>query len=333
MRKYVAFVAAVAGATLIAPTALAVAHGSHTSTAQASKRDFIVVGRRNSGRTLFIQRGLGNTNITTLAHASSCPAGNLSPSYCSPPKPDDLFGAFAQNGQSTTFGSTSLSTCRALGYTSAPCGVYTNVTNELIVAFVSSDGPSAGGQTMAVTCTTASGGACPVTFKKVASENAGGGDSEVWYADASSIITKTAPIFVTTTAAKAGCPSGTAKCDVSLQAVTFQNAITPGASGVQGTGIGASPSTCYSSKGTPACSLTTTEPDSWVWAEANDWGASTVPTPSSGQTAIGISDGANRKTFYTQYTNAYTPASGTKVTIGDSAPTSEPFNLVAVEIL
>jgi hypothetical protein len=176
------------------------------------------------------------------------------------------------------------------------------------------------------------------------------------YADATSVISKTAPIFVTATASKSSCGLFT-KCDVSLQAVTFTNAITAGASGAQATGIGAS-NVCASSKGAPSCSLTTTEPDSQVWAEANNWGSATIPTWPSGQFAIGVSDPSSRKTFYTQfagtctgscqpqqlpgpglYQNPYAiapasfPNSATKVTINDTAPTNNPFNEVVVEIL
>jgi hypothetical protein len=202
------------------------------------------------------------------------------------------------------------------------------------------------------------GGTCPVTFHKVAAQNLGGGDSEVWYADATNIISKSAPIFVTATAAR-GCGFlGLSGCDVALQAVTFKNAITPGASGVQGTGIGAS-STCFSLRGAPSCPLTTTEPDSMVWASANNPSAAAVPTWPSNQFAIGVADsGSSPGTFYSQfagtcigscspmslpssglYQNPYTiaptvfPNAGTTVTINDTAPTTNAFNLVDVEIL
>jgi hypothetical protein len=172
------------------------------------------------------------------------------------------------------------------------------------------------------------------------------------------------PRFVTAKAASSDCGSSSrAACDVSLQAVTFENAITPGAGGVQATGIGAS-STCYSKSGAPSCSLTTTEPDSMVWAEANDPKVDTIPTWPANQFAIGVADSAADKTFYTQflgtctansngskpcttmalpasglYQNPFTiapaivPTLGTKETINDTAPTNEPYNMVAVEIL
>jgi hypothetical protein len=356
MRKYGACLALLAAATLIGPTALAIAHSRQPSAKQA-KRSFIVISRNHQRVALYVQR----SHRKAGAHAASCQAGQSLPNYCSAPVEQNLFGAYAWNDGGVTFGSTSSSTCRALGWSSSPCGVYTTAANTLIAAFVGADGPI-GVQSVTVGCTTASGGACPLTFKKVNAENGGGGDSEVWYADATSVIPQSSPIFVTVKAASADCGSGKAACDVSLQAVTFGNAITAGASGVQATGIGAS-NACYSKSGAPSCSLTTTEPYSQVWAALNNPSAATIPTWPSSQFAIGVSDPTNKKTFYSQflgtctansngskpcttmplpssglYQNPYTlaptaSASGTKVTINDTAPSSNPFNEVVVEIL
>jgi hypothetical protein len=362
MRKYVACLLVAAAAVLIGIPALAGAQARQSNHANQGKQSFIVIGRHRARVTLFIQRSRRRTN----ARVASCPAGQLTAAYCTPPVEQTLFGAYAWNDGGVTFGSNSSSTCKALGYSASAtsCGVYTTVANELIAAFVGSDGPSGAGQSMTVSCTTASGGRCPVTFHKVNSENAGGGDSEVWYADATSVISQTAPIFVTAKAASPDCgSSGKGGCDVSLQAVTFENAITAGATGVQATGIGAS-SACYSKNAAPSCSVTTTEPGSMVWAEANDPKAATIPTWPSSQFAIGVADSANQRTFYTQFTgtcranangskpcttmalpssglyqNPFTvaptniPTSGTAVTINDTAPATQPFNMVDVEIL
>jgi hypothetical protein len=186
--------------------------------------------------------------------------------------------------------------------------------------------------------------------------NSTGGDSEVWYADAGNVISKSAPIFVTATANKKD------SSDVSLQAVTFTNAIAAGANGSQATGIGAS-SACAVSRGAPSCSLTTTEPDSLVWAALNDPADDAIPVWPSNQFAIGVASGANDDTFYSQFLGTCTsnangskpcttmalPASGlyqnpyvlaptaspvgTKVTINDTAPTTEPYDEAVVEIL
>lgn len=357
MRKYVASaaVAMAAGASLFAGPMIAGAQARGLTRATKGKMDLVVLKKHGARQELFVQR---TQHSTSVAQTASCPAGQLILSYCTPPKEDSLFGAFMENDGSATFGSTSSTTCRQLGWSGAPCGVYTNVSNELIVAFVSAESPTSGGQSITVTCTTSSGGTCPVTFHKVASENAGGGDSEVWYADATSVISKTAPIFVKAAVAKTCGRWGKGACDVALQAVTFQNAITPGASGVQGTGIGAS-NVCFSTKAAPSCALKTTEPDSMVWAAANDPSAGQVPTWPSGQFAIGVADSNETPgTFYTQFAGSCTGSCGTMslpssglyqnpytlsptvfstlgsmVTINDTAPTKYPFNEVAVEIL
>jgi hypothetical protein len=355
MRKYVAGIAIAVAATAMGTPALAGAHARTITQAHRGKMDLVFLGKRDARRELYVQRVEPSTST---AQAASCPAGQLIQSYCSPPAEDNLFGAFSYNDGSTTFGSTNTNNCRALGYSAEPCGVYTTVTNELIVAFASADAASSGNQSVTVSCTTYTGGTCPVTFHKVAAENAGGGDSEVWYADATSIISRTAPIFVKASVGKA-CGGRWSACDVGLQAVTFKNAITPGGSGVQGTGIGAS-STCYSLRAAPTCALTTTEPDSMVWAAYSDPNTgSSPPTWPSGQFAIGVADAVDQPgTFGLQfagscsgscnpmalpqdglYQNPFTisptafPTLGTKVTINDTSPTNEPFNLVDVEIL
>jgi hypothetical protein len=362
MKKYVACLLVATAATLFAIPAVAGAQTRHSKHANQGKHGFIVVSRHRGHEALFVQR----SHARAKARIASCPAGQLNASYCSAPVEQTLFGAYAWNDGGVTFGSTNSTTCKALGYasTAKACGVYTTVANELIVAFVSSDGPTSASQTITVSCTTSTGGTCPVTFKKVVAENGGGGDSEVWYADASAVISQTSPIFVTAKATSTDCgTTGKAACDVSLQAVTFENAITAGASGAQGTGIGAS-NACYSKAGAPTCSLTTTEPDSQVWAAAIDPKSSTIPTWPSNQFAIGVADSSNNKAFYTQfigtctanangskpcttmplpasglYQNPFTiapatvPAAGTSETINDTAPTGNPYNLALVEIL
>jgi hypothetical protein len=331
---------------------------NHAKQTKHTKHAFIVLSRHHSRLTLFVQRGRRSTS----AHAASCLAGQFAPNYCTAPIEQNLFGAYAWNDGDVTFGSNNGKTCQALGWSSSyrSCGIYTTVPNTLLVAFV---GASGNGQTMSVTCTTAGGGNCPVTFKRVNAENSGGGDSEVWYADATNVISQSSPIFVTTSDSREGCGSGRSACDASLQVVTFQNAITAGATGVQATGVGAS-SVCYSNRGAPTCSLTTTEPDSLVWAALNNPSSASIPTWPSNQFAVGVADGANNQTFYSQflgtctanangshpcttmqlpasglYENPFvlaptaTPTSGGRVTINDTAPTNNPYNEVVVEIL
>jgi hypothetical protein len=347
-----------AAITLIGPTAIAAAH-TRRNDAKPGRHSFIVVSRHDQRVSLYVQR----SDHRTGARAAACPPGGPftnSSTACTPPAEQNLFGAFAWNSGSATFGSASASTCRALGWSLPPCGVYTTVPNTLIVAFV---GASGSGQSMTVSCEKEDGGTCPVTFHQIKAASAGGGDSEVWYADATNVIPQKMPIYVTASASKADCGSrGRGSCDVSVQAVTFTNAIAAGATGAQATGIGAS-NACSSTNGAPTCSLTTTEPDSFVWASDNDPTSGAIPTWPQGQFAVGVQDQVNQQTFYSQFLGTCTangngskpcstmplPASGlyqnpyvlapmpspatTNVTINDTSPTHNAFNEVVVEIL
>jgi hypothetical protein len=271
MKHYGACVAAAAAAaaTLIVPAALAVTHKHHV---RHFKHHIVVV--RHFRHTL-------------SGRAATCPPGSTVTNYCTPPVVDTLFFT--------------------IGTSTASEPVSTNVANELVVAFVGSDGPKNGSQS-----STVSGGG--LTWHKAGAQNKGlGGAAEVWWAIAPTKITKQT---ITATASIKG-------YDEELTVVTFQNAPGIGAVG-----------TNYSTSGAPKVTVTTTRPDSWVWATANDWGAAALRKVPIGQNAwIQVLDLTARKTFWTQSTSSATPSAGTAVTINDTAPTADPFNIVGVEIL
>jgi hypothetical protein len=184
--------------------------------------------------------------------------------------------------------------------------VSTSVANELLVAFVQSNGPKAGGQS-----STVSGGG--LTWKKVASQNKALGDAEVWYAFAPTPVSKQT---ITATAAIPG-------FDENMMIVAFTNA----------NGIGAS-GTFFSLEGAPTGTIKTTHPESGVWASGNDPGAAAFRGVPSGQNAwVQVLDFTAKSTFWTQSTTNPTTNAGTSVTINDTSPTGDPFNLVLVEVL
>ena len=264
-RKYGASFAAAAAVALIGPGALAAAQTHHS-------RHHVVV--------------LRHLIHHIKAHFATCPRGSTSPSYCTPPAVDSLFETFSSSS-------------------SASIPVSTSIANELLVAFVQSNGPKTGGQS-----STVSGGG--LTWKKAASQNKALGDAEVWYALAPSKISKQT---ITATASIKG-------YDENMTIVTFKNA----------SGIGAS-GTFFSTSGVPTGTIKTTHPQSWVWASANDAGAAALRKVPSGQNAwVQVLDFSAKSTFWTQSTINPTPNAGTSVTINDTAPTSDPFNLVLVEI-
>jgi hypothetical protein len=184
--------------------------------------------------------------------------------------------------------------------------ITTSSRDTLLVALVQADGPKSGGQTVTV-----SGGG--LTWTRDAAQNKGLGDAEVWSATLSRPLSRQT---ITATAGSRG-------YDVNLAVVSFQNA----------SGIGAT-TTAFSSRGAPGATLTTTQPNSWVWASANDWGGDSRRTAPFGQTAvIQALDLTDRKAFWVQTTNNPTATASTHVTINDTAPTTDPFNLALVEVL
>ena len=160
----------------------------------------------------------------------------------------------------------------------------TAAAGALLVAFVGSDGPTAGGQTMTVT-------GAGLTWTLVKRTNARPGDAEIWWARATGTLTN---VSVTST-------PGVTGFDQSLTVVAFR-----GASGVGATG------TANAATGAPTVSLTTTRAGSWVFGVGNDWDRAATRTVGAGQTMVHQwVDSTTGDTYWTQSTSAPTPASGT----------------------
>jgi hypothetical protein len=194
--------------------------------------------------------------------------------------------------------------CNVNGTTSVTAyGLDTSGKNDLVVAYVTADGPSTGLQTVTVS---GSG----LTWTRIAQENGAKGDAEVWVAHAGTDKT----VNVTAKASKAG-------YSVVLKDVSYKNA----------TGIGAS-GTFDAPSGAPTGTITTTQDNSWVWGVGFDWLKSVNRTPGAGQTLFSQTKVATNTSWLQSTTNP-TPAAGTPVTINDTAPTTDPYDLVLVEIL
>jgi hypothetical protein len=308
MRKFGTVLAVAAGAALTGPAALATAprtprpivSGHHIQIVKHLPRSGMKAQiRRSSWNAMKAQIAVAGGDSSALAYtrpadspvagSSSCPPGQSTGPYClGPPAPDTLFETIS-------------------GYGTASEPVTTSGRDTILVAFVQSDGPKSGGQSSTVS-------GAGLTWIKVASQNKGLGDAEVWFAMLSSHTLSRQTI--TATASIKG-------FDENLSIVSFSNA----------SGIGAT-ATSFSSHGAPTATITTTQPNSWVWASGNDWGGDARRTAPAGQTAViqalDLTDG---KAFWTQTTNNPTPTAGTRVTINDTAPANDPFNLALVEIL
>jgi hypothetical protein len=182
----------------------------------------------------------------------------------------------------------------------------TSATNDLLVAFVSSDGPAgAGKQTFTVT-------GAGLTWTLASRSNARSGDSEIWTARASGTLTSQT---VTATPSAGGFHG-------SLVVVAFTKAA----------GIGVT-ATSSAASGAPDLSLAGTGSGSWVYAVGNDWDNPTARTPVSGQTIVHQRvDTSSGDTYWVQSTTAPNTSAGT-VDIHDSAPTADQWNYAGVEVL
>ncbi len=178
-------------------------------------------------------------------------------------------------------------------------------SGELLVAFVSSDGPSGRAQTATVS---GSG----LVWTLVRRVNMQAGVSEIWSALVNGAV---ANATVTSTPSIAGYHQ-------SLTLVGFS-----GASGV-GVSVGASGST-----GAPTASLTTSKAGSLVYAVGNDWDRAVTRVLANGQTmAHQWIDTSVGDTFWVQATTV-SVATNTVVQMRATSPTSDRWNMAAVEIL
>ena len=184
-------------------------------------------------------------------------------------------------------------------------GLTTAHAGDVLVAFASSDGPASGQQL------TVSGGG--LTWSLVKRANTKGGSAEIWTATAASALSGAA--FTS--------KESSSNYDQSLNVIAFTGA----------KGIGATSSAAAAS-GAPSVALTTTAASSWVFGVGNDWDNAVARTTAAGQVLqYQWLDTGTGDTYWVQSTTAPTPAAGTALTIADTAPTGDRWNLAAVEVL
>jgi Fibronectin type III domain len=182
----------------------------------------------------------------------------------------------------------------------------TSVANDLVVAFVAADGPvGSGKQTFTVT-------GAGLTWTLAKRSNGQSGDSEIWWARASGILTSQT---VKATPSSGGFHG-------SLTVVAFAKAA----------GIGVTAASKAAS-GAPDLSLASTGAGSWVYAVGNDWDNAIARTPVSGQVIVHQRiDTTSGDTFWVQSTTTANTSAGT-VDIHDSAPSTDQWNYAGVEVL
>lgn len=185
----------------------------------------------------------------------------------------------------------------------------TSAPGELLLAFVSSDGPSGGGTQ---TFSSVTGGG--LTWRLRRRANAQAGTAEIWAANAPVTLSN-----ATVTATR-----GSGSYNGSITVVAFAGADQT----IDGATAAASAST-----GAASVSLTNTRAGSWVWGVGNDWDKATARTVGANQTKVDEFLAPTGDTLWVQRQNAATPASGTQVTLNDTAPTADRWNLAAVEVI
>lgn len=248
------------------------------------------------------------SSLSTVASPScaTVPSGATSYTY-------DSNGNRTQSSTTTTGGTalavdvTTSHNSTANSATNTTSTFSTTDANDLLLAYVGSDGPfTNGSQTETVS-------GAGLSWTLVARANGKYGDSEVWKATASSVLSNVTVAATQSTATH---------YDQTLTVVAYQGS----------SGVGAS-ATKSSSTGGQTVSLTTTAAGSLVYGVGNDYTSSTARTVGSGQTmSYQWQDTGPGDDYWVQHITNPVTNSGTSATINDTAPTGHDYNLVAVEI-
>jgi len=183
----------------------------------------------------------------------------------------------------------------------------TPAAGDLLVAFVSYDGPASSPQTAMVT-------GAGLTWTLLKRSNAQPGTAEIWAARAPGTLS--GAIVTVQPGSASNSYHG------SLTVIAFANAA--------GTGIVGQAS---APTGAPDIYLPGISAGNWVFAAGNDWDRAIARTPVSGQTLVHQRvDTQVGDTFWVQSTTVPSTANGL-VDIHDNSPTNDRWNYVAVEIV
>ena len=192
-------------------------------------------------------------------------------------------------------------------------GFSTTSPNELLLAYVATDYLS--GANTTVTNLTGAG----LKWALVIRTNTQGGTSEIWRAFATSPLTS---VIVTATLSQSVASS--------ITVMSFKGVDT---SGTNGSGAVGAIGTGNASEDLPSASLVTTRNNSWVFGVGNDYNNAISRTPASGQSIVHQDLAPVGDTYWVQMQNGPTAWSGTNVTINDTAPSTDRYNLSLCEVL
>lgn len=184
---------------------------------------------------------------------------------------------------------------------------------ELLLAFISTDYLT--GANTTVTGVTGGG----LTWVLVGRANLQSGDSEIWRAFAPNPISG-----ISVTAAL----SQPLAC--SMTVISFTG-VDP--SGSNGAGAIGAISNVSAASGAPGASLTTTRNNSLVVGVGNDFDNAIARSPAAGQALLHQYLSAAGDTYWVQMPTSAVALSGAKVSVNDTAPTGDRYNLAICEIL
>src|SRR5205823_3186784 len=158
-----------------------------------------------------------------------------------------------------------------------------------------------------------------LTWTLVVRANGQSGTSEIWRAFAPSPLTN---VTITATLSQSVVSS--------ITVLSFSGV---DATGTNGSGaIGATKSASATS-GAPTATLTTTRNSSWVFGVGSDFDNAIARAAGANQTVVHQFLTSAGDTYWVQMQNSTTPASGTSVSINDTTPTGDRYNLAIVEVL
>jgi len=239
----------------------------------------------------------GNHTLTAQATDTSGNVGNATPVEITVNNPAEAGPCFVLDTEFSTNGHGTTST---QPFTTAE-------GEEELLALVGSDGPTGAGR-QSVTVSGAG-----LEWKLIARANSQSGDSEIWAARAPTQLIEAA---VTSTPLVPG-------YDQTLTVISLQMSNGVGASVIGGAASGA-----------PSVTLNTTEAGSLVFAVGNDFSSATPRTLGTNQVLLRqYLDMKTGDTYWSQYTGTITGPMGEAVTLNDTAPTNDQWNMAAVEVL
>jgi hypothetical protein len=189
----------------------------------------------------------------------------------------------------------------------------TTLGNELLLAFVSTDYIS--GANTTVRSVSGAG----LTWSLVVRSNTQRGTSEIWRAFAPAPVNN---VIVTATLSQSVLSS--------IVVISYSGVNTSGTNGSGAIGATAAKS---AATGPPSATLVTTQDNSWIFGVGNDYDNAIPRTVGAGQTLVHQFLTFVGDTYWVQRQNAPTSFAGTSVTINDTAPTADRYNLAICEII